>query len=130
IPITSRELEELESILFTEDVAGTREQFVKEYGEQPLGAFVRSIIGLDAKSVKEAFADFLQVGHLRADQMTFIQTIMFYLTKNGTINKSLLYESPFTDLHDQGISGVFEDDAELIRLVKIIDQFNQNAMLA
>ncbi|MEL6593562.1 MAG: type I restriction-modification enzyme R subunit C-terminal domain-containing protein, partial [Bacteroidota bacterium] len=130
IPITSRELEELESILFTEDVAGTREQFVKEYGEQPLGAFVRSIIGLDAKSVKEAFADFLQVGHLRADQMTFIQTIMSYLTKNGTIDKSLLYESPFTDLHDQGISGVFEDDAELIRLVKIIDQFNQNAMLA
>ena len=38
--------------------------------------------------------------------MTFINTIISYLSKNGTIDKAMLYEPPFTDLNDQGISGV------------------------
>jgi type I restriction enzyme R subunit len=69
----------------------------------------------------------LQVGNLRADQMTFVKTIMSYLTKNGTIDKTMLYEPPFTDLNDQGISGVFDNDADLIKVVRIIDLINNNA---
>jgi len=69
----------------------------------------------------------LQVGNLRADQMTFVKTIISYLTKNGTIDKTMLYEPPFTDLNDQGISGVFENDADLIKVVRIIDLINNNA---
>jgi type I restriction enzyme R subunit len=42
----------------------------------------------------------------------------------------MLYESPFTDLNDQGISGVFDNDADLIKVVKVIDQINQNAVVA
>ena len=33
----------------------------------------------------------------------------------------MLYEPPFTDLNDQGISGVFDNDSDLIKVVKIID---------
>ncbi|MFT6004164.1 MAG: type I restriction enzyme R subunit, partial [Bacteroidia bacterium] len=44
-------------------------------------------------SLNEAFTGFLQVGNLRADQMTFIKTIISYLSKNGTIDKTMLYES-------------------------------------
>jgi type I restriction enzyme R subunit len=73
---------------------------------------------------------FLQVGNLRADQMTFIKTIISYLSKNITIDKSMLYESPFTDLNDQGISGVFNNDADLVKVVKIIDLINDNAVVA
>lgn len=130
IPITQTELDVLEKILFTESVAGTKEQFVQQFGEKPLGAFIRSITGLDQGTLNETFADFLQVGNLRADQMTFIKTIISYLSKNGTIDKTMLYESPFTDLNDQGISGVFESDADLIKIVRIIDQINQNAIVA
>lgn len=130
IPITKEELDGLEKILFTESVAGSREDFVHEYGEKPLGAFIRSITGLDQEAVNQAFADFLQVGNLRADQMTFIKTIISYLTKNGTIDKAMLYESPFTDLNDQGLSGVFGKDADVIRIVRIIDGINGNAGVA
>ena len=42
----------------------------------------------------------------------------------------LNYESPFTDLNDQGISGVFNNDADLIKIVKIIDHINANAAVA
>ncbi len=107
IQITKQELNELEKILFTDGVAGTKEDFVQQYGERPLGAFIRSITGVDEAAINSAFADFLQVGNLRADQMTFVRTIMSYLTKNGTIDKAILFEPPFTDLNDQGLTGVF-----------------------
>ena len=59
-------------------------------------------------ALNDAFTDFLQVGELRADQMTFINTIILYLSKNGTINKTMLYDSPFRDINNQGINGVFD----------------------
>jgi type I restriction enzyme R subunit len=37
----------LEKILFTKSVAGTKEQFVQQFGEKPLGAFIRSTTGLE-----------------------------------------------------------------------------------
>ena len=130
IPISKDELDVLEDMLFTESVAGTKEQFIEQFGEKPLGAFIRSITGLEKASLNEAFADFLQVGNLRADQMTFIKKIISYLSVNGTIDKTMLYESPFTDLNDQGISGVFGNDADLVKVVKIIDLINDNAVVA
>lgn len=130
IAITKAELDELEKILFTESVAGTKEEFIKHFGEKPLGKFIRSITGLEESAVKSAFADFLQIGNLRADQMTFLNTIMSYLVKNGTIDKTKLYEPPFTDLNDQGLSGVFDDKTQIISLVKIIDGINEHAVSA
>ncbi|MEM6630446.1 MAG: DEAD/DEAH box helicase family protein [Bacteroidota bacterium] len=128
--ITQVELEALEEILFTDEVAGTREQFMEVYGEKPLGNFVRSIVGLDQSAVNEAFADFLQTGILRADQMTFLHTLMKYLTQHGTIDKKILFEPPFTDLHDQGIYGMFESEAEVAKVVQILDRINGNAQVA
>lgn len=130
IPVTKEEIQSVENMLFTESVAGTKDQFIEQYGEKPLGAFIRSVTGVDQTVLNKAFADFLQTGNLRADQMTFINTIISYLSKNGTIDKAMLYEPPFTDLNDQGISGVFDNDSDLIKVVKIIDHINENALVA
>ena len=126
IPITKQELNSIEEIFFTESVAGTRQQFVDNYGEKPLGEFIRSITGLERTALNEAFADFLQVGELRADQMTFINTIISYLSKNGTIDKSMFYEPPFTDQNDQGLDGIFDLENKQ-RILSIVDQINLNA---
>ncbi len=128
-PITSDELKQLEKILFDGDERGTREDFAKAFGEQPLGTFVRSILGLNLEAANQAFTEFLQAGNLRADQMTFINNIITYLTKNGTIDKKMLFEPPFTDVNDQGLLGVF-DDADAGKLIRIIDQINRNAGVA
>ena len=129
IPVTIKEIGAIEEMFFTPSVAGTKDMFIQQYGEKPLGAFIRSVIGVEQSVLNEAFAEFLQVGDLRADQMTFINTIISYLTKNGTIDKTMLYQSPFTEVNDQGLSGVFEKDADLIRIIKVIDKINQNAGL-
>jgi type I restriction enzyme R subunit len=114
--------------LFDGSDRGTKEDFVKEFGDEPLGFFIRSIVGLDAKAAQDAFSEFLQAGSLKADQMTFIQTIIAHLTKNGTIDPSMLFEPPFTDMNDQGLMGVF-DDASSHKIISIVERINENALV-
>jgi type I restriction enzyme, R subunit len=129
LPITQSDIVELEKILFDGDERGTKTDFISEYGNEPLGKFIRNIIGLDQKAANNAFTEFIQNGHLKADQMRFITLIIKHLTVNGTIKKTLLFEAPFTDVHDQGIMGIF-DDSQVTKVIKIIDQINHNALVA
>jgi len=74
----------------------------------------------------KAFAGFLQAGNLKADQMTFINQIVMHLEQNGTIEAGMLFESPFTNVNDQGLLGVF-DDAASTRIIQLIEKINWNA---
>jgi type I restriction enzyme R subunit len=127
-PITETEINALEDILFDVETVGTKQDYIDNYGDKPLGEFIRGIVGLNVSAAQDAFAEFIQTGQLRADQMTFINSIITYLTKNGTIDKKMLFEPPFTSLHDQGLSGMF-DDAAATKVVKLIDRVNKNALV-
>ena len=59
--------------------------------------------------------------------MTFIQIIIAHLTKNGTVQPSMLFEPPFTDINDQGLMGVFDDGASH-KIISIIGEINSNAI--
>jgi type I restriction enzyme, R subunit len=127
-PITESEINILETILFDNDTVGTKQDYIETYGDKPLGIFIRNIVGLDANATQEHFAEFIQAGNLKADQMTFINNIISYLTKNGVIDKAMLFEPPFTNIHDQGLLGVF-DDAAATKVISLIDQVNDNALV-
>lgn len=125
-PITPEEVQELERILFAGDQE-TKEAFQKELGvEQPLGVFVRGILGLDVNAAQEAFSKFLQKGNLTADQQKFIQSIIDHFVYNGVIDPKLLYESPFTDINSDGLAGIFPEEAR--ELIETIRQINNNAV--
>ncbi len=104
---------------------GTKEEFQKEYGnDKPLTYFIRDILGFDKGAAKEAFSEFLEKGNLTADQMTFINNIIDSLEKNGIIDKGMLFDPPFTNLHDNGPLGLFpEDDAK--KIFSIVDRLNE-----
>lgn len=129
LPITEKELEVLEKFLLKEAIE-SKDRFIKEYGEQPLGKFVRKIIGLDIEVSNQLFADFISKGNLNANQITFIQKIISYLHKKGIIEKKLLTQSPFNEQHDQGVFGIFPKEDELINIIQIINTVNQNAGFA
>ncbi|MCK5924687.1 MAG: hypothetical protein KAG10_02210, partial [Methylococcales bacterium] len=93
-PITGTEINALEGILFNEESIGSKQDYQETYGEKPLGEFIRGIVGLDVAAAQAAFADFIQAGNLRADQVTFINNIISYLTTNGMIDKKMLFEAP------------------------------------
>jgi len=127
-PITADELVELEKVLFDGGERGTKEDFQQYYGtEKPLGYFIRSIIGMDTNSAKEAFAEFLSSGNLNADQIRFIDNIIYHLTRNGVIEKEMLFEPPFTDINDQGVVGVFSGE-DTNKILHIIDDIYNNSV--
>ena len=126
-PITQAEVLELEKMLFENDEVGTKEEFIEEYGEQTLGYFIRSIVGLDIKAANEAFSEFIQNGNLSGDQMNFIQKIISFLETNGTINEKMLFKSPFTDISDQGLAGVFRDMDDAKKVISLVREINNNA---
>ena len=89
-----------------------------------LKLFIRQIVGLDRHAAKQAFAKYLEASHFSANQIRFVENIIDYLTQNGVMNPELLYESPFTDLHYEGLDGAFdEDDAD--QIVTLVRSFNK-----
>lgn len=128
LPVTAADLEELERILFEEVGTATPEDVTRLFGEEkPLGVLIRNVVGMDVQAARAAFAGFIERGNLRPAQLTFLEAIIRHLTQNGVIERSMLAEAPFTDIHDQGVFGVFED-AEVTQLITLIDQVNGNAV--
>ena len=128
-PISKTDVKALEDILFSESGPITKEEYKSVYGDQPLGFLVRSVVGLSRKAAKGAFAEFLSGGAaLHPDQMTFLNQIVDYLVKNGTMEPKAMFETPFTHINDMGIAGVF-DDAESKKVIDLIKHINKNASL-
>lgn len=128
VPITRPELEELERMLFDQGTIGTKEEFIKAYGDRPLGRFVRNILGLDINAAKQAFGEILNNQTLNATQIRFINTIINYLSVNGLIDPAKLFESPFTDVSSSGMD-IF-DMPTSSRIIQLIEWINGNAEVA
>jgi type I restriction enzyme R subunit len=65
---------------------------------------------------------------LSGDQIQFIGMIVEHLVANGIMELSMLFEPPFSDMHDEGVIGVLPEYAEAI--VATIKQINSNAVAA
>ncbi len=128
-PISRFELESLQEMLFEQGSMGSKEEFIKAYGDQPLGRFIRSIVGLDSNAAKLAFGDILNKQTLNSRQIRFIDTIINFLNINGIIDPSMLFESPFTDIDSNGILGLFDKQTS-VKIIKLIEEINQNAEVA
>jgi type I restriction enzyme, R subunit len=127
--ITPQDMEELEKILFTEGNL-TMTEYEKEFGsDRPLTLFIREVLGMDQAAAKEAFSEFLEGTTLNANQIQFINKVIEFFTKNGTLDPSLLFDEPFTSIHHEGITGLFDDDMA-IRLVSVIRELNDSARIS
>ncbi len=125
--ITRMDLEELERLLFTAEEVGNRERFEKVFGhQQSLGTFIRKLVGLDREAASEAFGEFLHNTNYSAAQIRFIDQVVSYLTRNGTMDPGLLYEPPFTDIHNEGLDGVF-GDAGATKIIHLLEEIELKA---
>ena len=124
VPLTKDDVSELEKILWNE--VGTREEYTAEYGEKPLGEFVREIVGLDMNAAKEAFAEFLGNTTLDARQIYFVNQIVEYIVHNGMMKDlSVLQDAPFTD--KGSVVEIFTDLSVWAGIRKVIESINMNA---
>ena len=125
LPINAFELQQLEQDLIAEAL-GSKEQFVAEYGEQPLGTFIRKIIGLDQDAILAHFAGFINEANLSARQIKFMDLLIRYFVKNGYLELTDLTAPPFTDMDDSGVIGLFEEN-KILELKYLIEEVNRNA---
>jgi len=128
-PVTKKDIAALEDILFSKDGPIPREEYEKIYGEQPLGLLVRATVGLSRNAAKAAFADFLAEAPLHPDQITFLDEVVEFLIKNGIMDPKTMFDSPFTNINDQGVIGVFGEDGSK-RIIELIRHINENADVA
>ena len=121
--LTAADLQELERMLIDEGVAD-HEALEGIQDDGGLGVFLRSLTGLDRAAAKAVFSGFAAANQLSANQTEFIDLIINSLCENGVVDPKSFYESPFTDLDDMGIMGVFSEmqSAEIIRLVRETNQ--------
>ncbi len=118
------DLKGLEEILWSE--LGTKEDYRREYGENPLGEFVREIVGLDMNAAKEAFSVYLDNTNFDNRQIYFVNQIVEYIVHNGVMkDMSVLQESPFTDYGS--VVDIFTDLTVWMEIRQVIEQINENA---
>lgn len=127
IPLNSEDVKALEEILWNE--VGTKQDYEAEYGQKPLGEFVREIVGLDMNAAKEAFAQYLNDASLDSRQIFFVNQIVEYIVHNGMMKDlSVLQEAPFTDRGS--IVEVFTDLSVWAGIRQAIERVNANAVAA
>ena len=98
----------------------------QEYGEKPLGEFVREIVGLDMNAAKEAFSEYLSDTNMDSRQIYFVNQIVEYIVHNGMMKDlSVLQESPFTDRGS--VVEIFTDLSVWMGIRSVIDRINANA---
>jgi type I restriction enzyme R subunit len=124
-PLTPSDLVALEQML---EAAGGTLALIARAKEQSqgLGVFIRSLVGLDRETAKEAFSQFIAGGTSNAKQIEFVDLVIAYLTENGVMAAERLYESPFTDLSPLGPDGVFPS-AKVDQMVQVLAEIRLRA---
>lgn len=126
-PITATDLQELEKILLEQAAGDTELVAQAKSATGGLGLFVRSLIGLERGAATEAMAEFLNASNATASQLEFLNLIVNYLTVDGAIDGSRLYESPFTGVTATGPDAIFPA-ATVTQLFKKIEDIRLRAV--
>ena len=85
-------MDDLEDLLWNR--LGTEEQYHNEYQNQPLGEFVRKVVGMDKESLNRAFARYIDQENLNENQIYFVKQLIDYLSINGTLKDSRVLTGP------------------------------------
>ena len=123
--LNETDLKELERILWSE--LGSKDDYIKEYGDTPVGRLVRKIVGVDRNAHNEAFSKFLTDEKLNINQIRFVNLIIDYISHNGNIeDNAVLMEEPFKSVGS--ITHLFKDDiGKAKELMSIVEEIRGNS---
>lgn len=91
-----------------------------------LDKLLKEIVGLDESGIDNVFAEFLLYNRLNANQLRFMEMLKQQIKLHGTIQTEMLFEQPFTQIHTEGLFGVFPEE-QAMNLVELIKPY-QNPM--
>jgi type I restriction enzyme R subunit len=127
LPVSEADLESLRSLVLTQhpdiDISDLMDFYPQESAH--LDDILRTIVGMDAETVRERFTSFVQKNTgLSARQTQFVQMLVNHISRYGKLETEKLYDAPFTSLHSDGIDGLFQDETQVAELIAIVQSFN------
>ena len=124
ISLTRKDYEELERV-FTQEL-GSKEDYVKTFGDTPFGLLIRKIVKLDHEAVLAAFSEFINDQSLNSRQIAFVQKVITHIEQNGYIEDiSVLTKAPF----DKPAKLLDFDEIRQRRLLAVIKSVRDNALV-
>ena len=125
--VSQADLAQLNALVHTQNPnvdLNTLKEFFPE-STTSLDKILRTIVGMDKTTIEQIFTDFVQQihTHVNSKQLRFISMLKNHLIRYGCIQIEQLYDAPFTQIHDMGLDGVFnEKQADVIE--QFIKQFD------
>lgn len=127
--ITEQELNELAEMMNEKDPFVTEKLLQRVYGNQHAKflQFIKHILQVEVvhsfeETVTLAFDEFIKLhNNLSNNQIEFMTVLKKYLIDKGKIEKKDLINPPFTQLHPQGILGVFSPK-EIEEIITVIQR--------
>ena len=124
IPLSIGDYQELERVLTSE--LGSRDDYIREFGDTPFGLMIRRIAKLDHEAAMQAFSTFINDESLNQKQIAFVHKIIHHIEHNGYMeNVSALTRPPF----DKPVSFIkLFDNKTRTALMQAINQVRENAV--
>jgi type I restriction enzyme R subunit len=127
--ITEQELNELAQMMSEKDPFVTEKLLQRVYGNQHAKflQFIKHILQVEVvhsfeETVTLAFDEFIKVhNNLSNNQIEFMKVLKKFLMDKGKIDKKDLINPPFTQLHPQGILGIFSPK-EIEEIISVIQK--------
>jgi type I restriction enzyme R subunit len=133
-PLTEYDIQSLAELLRSEDPYVTEERLQRVYDNYNAHFvdFIRHILGLQklptrTEIITGAFDTFIaQHNDYTADQVQFLQILKTFVLERGRVEKQNLVERPFTNLHPQGVRGLFQGN-QINEILGFIENITQEA---
>lgn len=120
-------------ILQSEDPYITLDNLKKVYDNKTakFTDFIKHILGLEElqtrpEIIEEAFDRFIQDNSdFNSQQINFLQILKTFMIERGEVTKENLISPPFTNLHPEGIRGVFKQP-QITEILSFIEKISEN----
>jgi type I restriction enzyme R subunit len=130
LPVSQKELRDLITKVMLADPNLKVDDLLVHFPNKAnrLDLAIRQIIGLDGEKVNAHFTRFVRkYPNLSSHQIRFLELIKRHIAQYGMLQFEKLYESPFTQIHSDGVDGVFTDEQQIGDLFKLIAEINELA---
>ena len=125
-PVQKNEMDELIKLVLIQnpnvDIRDLKEFYPKAAVE--VDQLLRTFIGMDSAAVAEKFASLILQFNFNSQQIRFLDMLKNHIRDYGTIEMAQLFDKPFTQIHGEGITGLFPDMTQVMAIKQIVDSLN------
>ena len=126
LPVQEKELEELAKLVLIQNPNVDIRVLKDFYPEASAGLdqLLRTLVGMDSTAVAEKFAGLILQFNFNSQQIRFLDMLKNHIRDYGTIEMAQLFDKPFTQIHGEGITGLFPDMTQVMAIKQVVDSLN------